>query len=203
MLNHDVLSNAQPIYTHHQQQKLTEEHIPSLSRTITAETALTTLDCSNGDIEEGSNGELESSKAGSVVEHTHISIPLPGHDVRGEVCVEVKEEEQATSKMINNEATKQPIKETRVAPIFCAVCLAKYELSERVCWASNSECSHVFHEQCILQWLVSLGKRKTMGQQFDKNSSEEELMKYQPECPCCRQHFIDIKLMAVSGDERV
>ena len=193
--NHYVLSNAQSIYKCHQQQRLTEEHILSLSRTITAETALTTLDCSNRDIEEGSNGELE--------EHTHISIPLPGHDVRGEVCVEMKEEEQSTSKMINNEATKQPIKETRVAPIFCAVCLAKYELSERVCWASNSECSHVFHEQCILQWIVSLGRRKTMGQQFDKNSSEEELMKYQPECPCCRQHFIDIKLMEVSGDERV
>lgn len=185
------------LFTHHQQQKLTEEHILSLSRTITAETALTTLDCSNRDIEEGSDGELESSKAGSDVEHTHISIPLPGHDVTGEVCVEVKEEEQSTS------ATKQPIKETRVAPIFCAVCLAKYESSERVCWASNSECSHVFHEQCILQWLVSLGRRKTTGQQFDKNSSEEEFMKYQPECPCCRQHFVDVKLMAVSGDERV
>ena len=185
------------LFTHHQQQKLTEEHILSLSKTITAETALTTLDCSNRDIEEGSDGELESSKAGSGVEHTHISIPLPGHDVTGEVCVEVKEEEQSTS------ATKQPIQESRVAPIFCAVCLAKYEPSERVCWASNSECSHVFHEQCILQWLVSLGRRKTMGQQFDKNSSEEELMKYQPECPCCRQYFVDVKLMAVSGDERV
>ena len=182
--------------------------------TDTCETELATFDDEdddeeekgNRDIEEGSMDELadpskkEISKGGST-EYTHISIPLPGRDVRDDYCVEIKGKEQSTT--INNQVTKQPANETRVAPIFCAICLAKYKLSDRVCWASNAECSHVFHEDCVLQWLVSLGRRKTMGQQFDKNSSEEELMKYEPECPCCRQHFIDRRLMVVKDDDKV
>ena len=180
-----------------------------LSRTETCETALTTCDDDeegNRDIEEGSKCELaDTSKketiAADSVKYTHISIPLPGYGERGDYCVEIKEKEQTTT--INNENTNQLANDTRVAPIFCAICLAKYKLSERICWASNAECTHVFHEDCALQWLVSLGRRRTKGQDFNKSSSEEELMKYQPECPCCRQHFIDKRFIVVNDDDRV
>ena len=176
-----------------------------LARTETAQTALFTFNDddeeSNGDIEEGGSKD-EQSKAISF-DYTHISIPQPGHDTKVDhpysPCLEVKEEEQST----NEDTTRQQAKETRVVPAFCAICLAKYELSERVCWASNVECSHVFHEDCALQWLVSLGRRRTMGQQFDKNTSEVVLMGFQPECPCCRQRFVDKKLMTNEDEEKV
>lgn len=45
----------------------------------------------NLDVEEGSKGELAEISKGDSVENTHISIPLPGHDVRGDYCVEIKE----------------------------------------------------------------------------------------------------------------
>ena len=156
-----------------------------LSRTETCETALMACD---DDDEEGQYGSMDD-------DYTHISIPLPGHGLVSNHCVESKEKEQTTT--INNEVTKH---ETRAVPIFCAVCHAQYKVSERVCWASNAKCTHVFHEDCLLQGLVSLGRRRTMGEHFNKNSSEKELMKYQPECAYCRQHFINKILMTVKDD---
>ena len=82
--------------------------------------------------------------------------------------------------------------EKRNVPIFCAVCLDSYEVSDQVCWASNKECTHVFHADCILQWLVSSGKKKSMDQIFEKHPSDAKLIQYR-QCPCCRQDFISVK----------
>lgn len=35
----------------------------------------------------------------------------------------------------------------------CSICLMAYEFGDTVSWAKDEECDHVFHEQCILQWL--------------------------------------------------
>lgn len=60
----------------------------------------------------------------------------------------------------------------RTAANCCAVCLAEYEVGERIVWSSNPQCVHVFHVDCCVDWLV----------------------KMQPEtpCPCCRQEFTDL-----------
>ncbi len=47
--------------------------------------------------------------------------------------------------------------ESRCHTISCAICLMDYEPSERISWSSNPECTHVFHEDCVVNWLVSLG----------------------------------------------
>jgi len=95
--------------------------------------------------------------------------------------------------------------EKRSVPIFCAICLSEYEECDRVCWSSNIECSHVFHEDCILQWLISSGKKRSMSQYFTRNPTDEELLKNEF-CPCCRQDFISICVKPAllgSGDESV
>jgi len=51
----------------------------------------------------------------------------------------------------------------------CAICLMKYNENDIVVWSSNSNCPHVFHENCIVSW-------------FSKK-------RHYFLCPCCRQDF--------------
>eukprot|EP00586_Coscinodiscus_wailesii_P012329 CAMPEP_0172506604 /NCGR_PEP_ID=MMETSP1066-20121228/196517_1 /TAXON_ID=671091 /ORGANISM="Coscinodiscus wailesii, Strain CCMP2513" /LENGTH=265 /DNA_ID=CAMNT_0013283695 /DNA_START=280 /DNA_END=1077 /DNA_ORIENTATION=+ len=56
----------------------------------------------------------------------------------------------------------------RYIPANCAVCLDDYEVGDTVVRSTNSDCYHVYHNDCILTWL-SKGKKR---------------------CPCCRQSFV-------------
>jgi len=115
--------------------------------------------------------------------------------------------EDDDAKVIEQDATQQK-DDRREVPIFCAVCLGEYETSERVCWSSNTECTHVFHHDCMLQWLKSLGKRACKQQRFSENPSVQQVMNFTMECPCCRQSFIDKSVdvdvdVGVGDDENV
>lgn len=79
--------------------------------------------------------------------------------------------------------------------IYCAICLAEYEPNERVSWSSNQDCTHAFHEDCVVEWLVSLGRTKSKNKRFTDEPTEAQLLNYQLECPCCRQDFISTKAM--------
>lgn len=165
--------------------------------------------------------------------YTHVSIPQPGHNFDGAdmhdptACTkdEKKPKEEKKSNKIrifgtklskgemkdeeekeDSNATKQdqPKCTRRNCPIFCAICLSEFEASERISWSSNRDCTHVFHEDCIVQWLVSLGRTKSKNQRFSHEPSEALLLNYQLECPCCRQEFISreqAKLPALVGEE--
>lgn len=56
----------------------------------------------------------------------------------------------------------------RNVPSNCAVCLGKYDIGEAIVWSSNPSCTHVFHEDCIVTWLMT---------------------RQNPLCPICRQKF--------------
>mmetsp|Transcript_24546 Transcript_24546/g.43069 ORF Transcript_24546/g.43069 Transcript_24546/m.43069 type:complete len:449 (-) Transcript_24546:151-1497(-) len=49
----------------------------------------------------------------------------------------------------------------------CDICLLDYEVGDRVAWSPNLECSHTYHKDCVLDWLV----RK-------------------PTCPNCRHDYL-------------
>jgi hypothetical protein len=99
--------------------------------------------------------------------------------------------------------------ENRAVPIFCAVCLSKFKLADRVCWSSNTECTHVFHEECMLPWLVTLGRNMSKKKCYNNNPSEAKLLEFDLSCPCCRQEFISSSLIIrkeetiEESDERV
>ena len=108
-----------------------------------------------------------------------VEIPLPGL----EICAREREGDAtaetplATCRM----GTK------RCVPAFCAVCLSSYKPGNTIVWSSNRECSHVFHEECIQQWLFKLPQRDG------------------PICPCCRRDFLvdpyDLLLAGIKADD--
>jgi hypothetical protein len=66
--------------------------------------------------------------------------------------------------------TAERKQETRLVPGLCTICLCVYEVGSGIVWSSNSSCEHVFHADCIEQWLM----KQREG----------------PLCPCCRRDFI-------------
>ena len=59
-------------------------------------------------------------------------------------------------------------KPRRVVDGSCAICICDYEVGSKVVQSPLEECAHVFHEECVLQWLEK-GKKR---------------------CPICRQWFV-------------
>jgi len=51
----------------------------------------------------------------------------------------------------------------------CAICMEDYEEGDEICWSHNERCSHVFHRECIMEWLVR-----------------------HDDCPCCRLNFLSL-----------
>ena len=163
------------------------------------------------------NSKLEIMECSG--ELTHVLIPLPGQrsgeqELRNETSEpnnkswypslpQIKApQDKASSNGASAENATPKITE-RYVPIFCAVCLMEYELADRVCWSSNKECTHVFHEDCIVQWLVSSGRTKSKRRWFPDNPSEKKLMCYELECPCCRQEFISKEARTESAEDGV
>jgi hypothetical protein len=94
-------------------------------------------------------------------QYSALRIPLTGHE----------REECTASLGAAPPSGPQSIlfNETRMVPPTCAICLIHYEPGCYVSWSSNKDCTHAFHRDCILMWL---------------------LKKEEPLCPCCRREFV-------------
>lgn len=54
----------------------------------------------------------------------------------------------------------------------CSICLCEYERGDTVVTSCNPECSHAFHQECIVEWLVKMQEGAP--------------------CPCCRCTFVEL-----------
>lgn len=128
-------------------------------------------------IEEGILNGLESPGAvegndQDMSQYTHIVVPSPGSGMNDH-------------QRSNSEATNA--KNKREVAIFCAICLEKYSIGDKVTFSANPECTHVFHRECIGRWLMSTLKKKA-----SKIGSQEPPNTLALECPMCRQDFIEL-----------
>lgn len=145
----------------------------------------------------GLEGEQDGEETTAATTTTRTTVATRTNKWRTLTSLFRWKEEESKEEEIEKKEIEEPttctieMVEKRNVPIFCAVCLDSYEITDQVCWASNKECSHVFHADCILQWLISSGKKKSMDQIFEKHPSDAKLIQYR-QCPCCRQDFISV-----------
>lgn len=70
----------------------------------------------------------------------------------------------------------------------CAICIMEYQDKDEICWSHNERCTHVFHRECIMTWLLR-----------------------HDECPCCRHDFLSLEndeenplpIVSLSGSDDV
>ena len=84
----------------------------------------------------------------------------------------------------------------RPVPNTCAICLDPYTISDTVCWSSNPVCSHVFHRDCIVNWLLARNRSRGFALWRTSNTAageqdDESIHRNFLTCPCCRVRFID------------
>ena len=82
-------------------------------------------------------------------------------------------EDDTTQLYIPSHRRKSPQQCCMVSNL-CAICLDSFHVDDVIVWSSNIQCQHVFHEFCVIDYLVKVKKNKG-----------------QP-CPTCRQNFIDL-----------
>ena len=58
----------------------------------------------------------------------------------------------------------------------CAICIGNFKPGQTVVWSLNSNCKHVFHEHCMVDYLA---KKLKHGSNTP--------------CPICRQSFCDLE----------
>lgn len=115
-----------------------------------------------------------------------VYVPLPGHKYYADTVVGVDEENPSTNNAV--------VTCRRLTPSGCTICLCLFQPDEQVTWSSNTECSHVFHNECLLHWYLAVG-RKAQRQRLRRSpdiSNEEMLSKicdFPTLCPTCRQPF--------------
>ncbi len=54
------------------------------------------------------------------------------------------------------------------SPKSCHICLEKYKVGDEITWSRNDQCAHVFHLDCILDWLMD-----------------------NDQCPVCREGYLE------------
>jgi hypothetical protein len=98
--------------------------------------------------------------------------------------------------------------ETRLVPSGCAICLSEYEAGDRIIWSATADDPHVFHEDCMFKYLVSVGRkasRQRRGQE-DRGPNQDPMTvatDFPTLCPCCRQQFLCLKEKRIRSDTGV
>lgn len=124
-----------------------------------------------------------------------IDIPQPGSRLpKVSNDVENCDENRSTNNDEGDGESTAPRQEDRQVPSGCAICLSAFLAQEKISWASNEACPHVFHHDCLLQWFHAVGRKEKKKKLRERpEMSEQEgldlICNFPKLCPCCRQSF--------------
>jgi hypothetical protein len=94
----------------------------------------------------------------------------PQRQVNEHLEVEVRPEALDRQQIEQKLVTRHFIHEKDSAHNECIICLSPFQDGEEMGQSPNSECNHLFHKECIVDWLVT-----------------------NPACPECRRNFFSLK----------
>lgn len=136
----------------------------------------------------------------------HVSVPLPGLSLAA-IDDGLKSTTStdavaiaATSTCTTTSHAEEAFNKRRI-PNGCAICLCTFEAGDKVTWSSNQDCKHVFHDECVLNWLQISGRRHLRRRRREEHRNGNQVLAYAVDplvkiinfpmlCPCCRQVFV-------------
>jgi hypothetical protein len=128
------------------------------------------------DLEESKQGEEEKSArddeqfTNENSDSLHVQLPDDNRIACAE-DVDGDEHDIETGKLPsdskNASSTYLTIRLSEIEQTCCDICMMDYELGDVVSQSNNSNCDHIFHKDCILDWMQK------------KHS-----------CPCCRRNYL-------------
>lgn len=128
--------------------------------------------------------ELASVLGDAVTETVHPSDPAPSlhkQDAPGHYCCNISvggEDEDEAAKINKPEDDVNDdyfgISERRDRETTCDICLVDYEVGDFVAWSPNLECTHCFHKECVLDWLVRKNSCPSCRKDYLKGAKEDD-----------------------------
>ena len=98
-----------------------------------------------------SNGEDEANVSADTVKETECKSETPA-EASSKTQIYLQDREYD----LDGEATAD----------CCVICLTAYEEGDEIAWSQNPKCTHLFHRECIMEWLLK-----------------------RDDCPICRHNF--------------
>mmetsp|Transcript_1933 Transcript_1933/g.2594 ORF Transcript_1933/g.2594 Transcript_1933/m.2594 type:complete len:383 (+) Transcript_1933:176-1324(+) len=91
--------------------------------------------------------------------------------------------------LIHHKSQEQQVAQTCCVRAECSICLNAYFVGDKVSWSQN--CQHVFHYECICEWLTTLAKKDVDNvAERDNTLRMNNVCRFSMVCPVCRQDFI-------------
>ena len=89
----------------------------------------------------------------------------------------------------------------RYVPNGCAICLCHFVGGDSIIWSATPSDPHVFHEHCMLKYLLSVGSKAARSRRRIQEADGQDPVKSATDfamlCPCCRQPFVSARVIAI------